>query len=61
VGGRPAVFGVSWYPLKECGQQVEGGDPPPLLCPDEVVCGVLYPILGSPDRELLERVRMAVT
>jgi len=40
---------------------VEGGDPPPLLCPDEVVCGVLYPILGSPDRELLERVRMAVT
>ena len=21
--------------IKECGQQVEGGGPPPLLCPDE--------------------------
>jgi len=29
-----------------CGQQVEGGEPPPLLCPDEDISEVLCPGLG---------------
>ncbi|PKU41379.1 hypothetical protein llap_8310 [Limosa lapponica baueri] len=43
-----------WYPgvhLKECGQQVEGGHAPPLLCPGEVTSGGLCPVLGSPVQE----------
>jgi len=38
-----------WYlevHYKECGQQVEGGDPPALLCPWEVTSVVLCPDLG---------------
>ncbi|NXA25211.1 MIPT3 protein, partial [Ibidorhyncha struthersii] len=33
-----------WHPgvhQKECGQQVEGGHPPPLLCPGEAASGIL--------------------
>jgi len=33
---------------EECGQQVEGGSPSPLLCPSEALSGVLCPVLGSP-------------
>jgi len=33
---------------EECGQQVEGGSPPPLLCPSEAPSAVLCPVLGSP-------------
>jgi len=39
-----------WCPgvhLKECGQQVKGGDPAPLLCPGAALPGVLCPVLGS--------------
>ena len=36
---------------EECGQQVEGGSPPPLLCPGEAPSAVLGPVLGSPVQE----------
>ena len=43
-----------WHPgvhQEECGQQVEGGSPSPLLCPSEAPSGVLCPVLGSPLQE----------
>jgi len=43
-----------WHPgvhQEECGQQVEGGSPPPLLCPGEAPSAVLCPVLGSSVQE----------
>ena len=49
-----------WYlevHYKECGQQVEGGDPPALLCPWEVTSVVLCPDLGFSVQERQESSR----
>ena len=38
----------SWVHYKECGQQAEGGDPPPLFCPSETTFRIPHAVLGSP-------------
>ncbi|RMC19589.1 hypothetical protein DUI87_03148 [Hirundo rustica rustica] len=48
VARRAKYPGVYW---EECGQQVEQGDPPPLLGPSEVSSGVLCSVLGSSVQE----------
>ena len=55
VGHEPSVCPSGqegqWYPrvhYKERGQQVKGGDPPPLLCPGEATFRLLCPVLSSP-------------
>ncbi|KAF4790148.1 hypothetical protein TURU_144545 [Turdus rufiventris] len=40
--------GMHW---EEYGQQVEGGDPVPLLSPSESTSGILCPVLGSSAQE----------
>jgi len=42
---------------KECSQQVEGGESPPLFCPGEAISGVLCPVLGSSVQERQETSR----
>ena len=50
----PGCQGGQWDPgvhQEQCSQQVEGGSPPPLLCPGEAPSAVLCPVLGSPVQE----------
>jgi len=50
---RPMVFWGVFRRVwpEECGQQVEGGSPPTLLCPSEAPSGVLCPVLSFPVQE----------
>jgi len=56
-----------WLPgvyYKKCGHEVQGGDPPPLLCPVKDTSGVLCPILAASvqkDRKLLDIVQQRAT
>jgi len=53
-GWRSVTSGVhqrserQWRCIKKCAQQVEGGDPPPPLCPNEATLTILCPLLDSP-------------
>jgi len=58
VNHKPAVCPGcqegQWFPgvhQEECGQQDEGGSPPPLLSPSVAPSGVLCSVLGSPLQE----------
>ena len=37
--------------IKECGQQVKGGDSAPLLCSGEATFRIVCPVLGSPGQK----------
>jgi len=58
---------AQWYrgvDYEECGQQVEEGDFPPLLCPGGITSGMPCLVLASQfkkDRELLEIVQQRAT
>jgi len=48
------IPGTAWGEAmhqEECGQQVKGGSPPPLLCPGEAPSAVLCSVLGCPVQE----------
>lgn len=60
VPSWPGGSTVSWGTPGECDQQVEGGDPDPLLDPNEATSGVLCSILiftAQKDKELKERIQ----
>ena len=50
----PCVQEGQWDPgvhQKVCGQQVKGGDSPPLLCQGEATFRIVCPVLGSPGQK----------
>jgi len=50
----PCCQESKWSPgvhEEECGQQVKGGSPPPLVCPCEAASEILHPVLSSPVQE----------
>ena len=45
---------------KKRGQQVKGGDSPPLLCSHETPPAVLHPVLGSPIKKDMDLLKWAL-
>ena len=63
---------MPWWPTvskgvlkKKYGQQIDKGDPSPLLCPGDATSGILCPVLSyllqKKERDLLERVQWRAT
>ena len=53
-----------WLHKKQCGEQVEGYDSPPLLCSDETPPGVLHPVQGpqyKKEMDLLKQIKRMAT